>query len=77
MGLRSVLRDAWEMVPIVLLLFAGSLIALRSGVHGDSSGQGLKHLASNLYHMVLRVIGYVAVLLAIQYWVGQRVLLGW
>jgi hypothetical protein len=77
MGLRSLLREAWEMVPILLLLFAGSLIALRSGLDRSASRQGLRQFTGNLYRMLLRVMGYVAVLLALQYWIGQRPLMGW
>jgi hypothetical protein len=77
MVLRSVLKEAWEVVPILLLLVAGSLIALRSGVHRPATNQGLRQFAGNLYQIVLRVLGYVAVLLALQYWIGTRPLLGW
>jgi hypothetical protein len=65
------------MVPILLLLLAGSLIALRSGVPRPASSQGLRQFAGNLYSMLLRVTGYVAVLMALQYWIGLRPLLGW
>ena len=33
--------------------------------------------SGNLSQMPLRIIGYVAVLLALQYWIGLRPLLGW
>jgi hypothetical protein len=65
------------MVPILLLLLAGSLITLRSGVHRPASSQDLRQFGGNLYQMLLRVMGYVVVLIALQYWVGQRPLLGW
>jgi hypothetical protein len=77
MSAGSLFRQAWEIVPILLLLVAGSLIALRSGVHGPSSSQDLRQFGGNLYQMLLRVMGYVAVLMALQYWIGQRPLLGW
>jgi len=77
MGPGSLLREAWEAVPILLLLLAGSLIALRSGVDRPASGQNVRQFFGNLYQMVLRLMGYVAVLLALQYWIGLRPLLGW
>ena len=77
MGPGSLLREVWELVPILLLLLAGSLIALRSGVDRPAQGQNLRQFFGNLYQMLLRVMGYVAVLLALQYWIGLRPLLGW
>ena len=71
------LREAWEAVPILLLLLAGSLIALRSGVDRPATNRNLRQFFGNLYQMLLRVLGYVAVLLALQYWIGLRPVLGW
>ena len=71
------LREAWEAVPILLLLLAGSLIALRSGVDRPASNRNLRQFLGNLYQMLLRIMGYVAVLLALQYWIGLRPVLGW
>ena len=77
MGPGSLFREAWEAVPILLLLLAGSLIALRSGVDRPAPDRNLRQFFRNLYQMVLRLMGYVAVLLALQYWIGLRPLLGW
>ena len=77
MSLSSVLSEAWEIVPIVVLLFAGGLIALRSGADRPPSERNLRQIARNLSQMILRVAGYVALLLALQYWIGQRPMLGW
>ena len=77
MGPGSLLREAWEAVPILLLLLAGSLIALRSGVDRPVSTRNLRQFFGNLYQILLRVLGYVAVLLALQYWIGLRPVLGW
>ena len=77
MGPGSLLREAWEAVPILFLLLAGSLIALRSGVDRPVSTRNLRQFFGNLYQMLLRVLGYVAVLLALQYWIGLRPVLGW
>jgi hypothetical protein len=77
MGLRSLLREAWEFIPILLLLLAGGLIALKSGVQRPASSRDFWQLAGNFYQMLLRVIGYAAVLLALQYWIGLRPVLGW
>jgi hypothetical protein len=77
MGPGSLLREAWEVIPVLLLLAAGSLIALRSGIDRPETSRSFRQLLANLYHMLLRVMGYVAVLLALQYWIGLRPLLGW
>src|SRR5271165_5056168 len=47
---------------------------------GDVPGNADDHvreIAGDLSHMIVRVAGYVAVLLALQYCAGQRALLGW
>jgi hypothetical protein len=77
MSLGSLLREAWEIVPVLLLLTAGGLIAVRSGVRQPASSRDLRQLAGNFYQMILRVIGYAAILLALQYWIGLRPVLGW
>jgi hypothetical protein len=77
MSLSSVLSEVWEIVPIVILLLVGGLIALRSGNEASTSGWNLHQIARNTSQMALRVAGYVAVLFALQYFVGQRPMLGW
>jgi hypothetical protein len=77
MSPSSVLSEVWEIVPILVLLLAGGLIALRSGAGKPASGLDIRQIGRNLSQMVLRVAGYVAVLLALQYWIGQRPMLGW
>ncbi len=77
MSLSGVLSEVWEIVPIVVLLLVGGLIALRSGTDRPSAELTFLQIARNISHMVLRVAGYVAVLLALQYFVGQRPMLGW
>jgi hypothetical protein len=77
MSASSVLSEVWEVVPILVLLLAGGLIAVRSGADKPVSGLDIRQIARNLSQMVLRVAGYVAVLLALQYFIGQRPLLGW
>jgi hypothetical protein len=77
MGPGSLIRETWEAIPIVLLLMAGGMIALKSGVRRSDSSQSLRQIAGNLSQMILRVVGYVAVLLALQYWIGLRPQLGW
>jgi hypothetical protein len=77
MGPGSLLRQVWEVIPVLFLLLVGSLIALRSGVEQPASGRNFRQIVGNLYQMLLRIMGYVAVLLALQYWIGLRPLLGW
>jgi hypothetical protein len=77
MSPSSVLSEVWEIVPILILLLAGGLIAVRSGADEPTTGLDIRQIARNLSQMILRVAGYVAVLLALQYFIGQRPLLGW
>jgi hypothetical protein len=77
MSLSTVLTEVWELVPILLLLVVGGVIALRSGAERPASESSILRLARNLSQMILRVAGYVALLLALQYWIGQRPMLGW
>jgi hypothetical protein len=77
MGPGSILRQLWAVIPVLFLLLAGGLIALRSGVEQPASGTKLHQFVGNFYQMVLRIMGYVAVLLALQYWIGQRPTFGW
>jgi len=64
-------------VPILFLLAVGAIIALRSGVGELQTGRDYLQIAGNLSQMILRVVGYVAILLAIQYLIGLRPSLGW
>jgi len=64
-------------VPILFLLAVGAIIALRSGVGELETGRDYMQIAGNLSQMILRVLGYVAILLAVQYLIGLRPSLGW
>jgi hypothetical protein len=77
LGPGSLLREAWELVPVLLLLLIGALIAGQSGVRHAPTGQGIRQVVRNLSHVLLRILGYVAVLLTLQYCIGLRPSLGW
>lgn len=64
-------------VPILFLLAVGAIIALRSGVGELETGRDYLQVVGNLSQMILRVVGYVAILLAVQYLIGLRPSLGW
>jgi len=64
-------------LPVVILLVVGAAIALHSGVDEVETSRDYRQIAGNLSQMVLRVAGYVAILLAVQYMVGLRPSLGW
>jgi len=64
-------------VPILFLLAVGAIIALRSGVGEPQTGRDYLQIAGNLSQVILRVVGYVAILLAVQYLIGLRPSLGW
>ncbi|WP_210420452.1 hypothetical protein [Aquisphaera giovannonii] len=63
--------------PILLLVAAGAMIASRSGVTRLSTGQDYLKVAGNLSQMMLRIFGYVIILMGIQYMIGMRPSLGW
>jgi hypothetical protein len=71
------IKEAWVVIPILLLLFAGCLIAVRSGVERRTSGLDVRQIIRTFWRVLLRLAGYVAVLLALQYWIGLRPSLGW
>jgi hypothetical protein len=77
MSPSSVLSEVWEVVPILVLLLAGALIAVRSGTDALASRVRFRQIARNVSLMVLRIAGYVAVLLVLQHFIGQRASLGW
>jgi hypothetical protein len=77
MSLSTVLSEVWEIVPILVLLLVGGMIALGSGGDHPTRGLDFRQIARNISQMVLRVAGYVAVLIALQYCIGQRPTLGW
>ncbi len=74
---RNLIREAWELVPILLLLLVGASIAIRSGVHRLTLRQDFRQVMGNLSQIVLRVLGYVAALLLVHQWIGIRPGLGW
>jgi hypothetical protein len=73
----SLIVEAWEVVPILLLLLVGGLIAIGSGVHRLASPQDARQLAGNLSGILLRVIGYLVAILLVHDWIGIRPGLGW
>ena len=77
MSLDSVSEGLLILGPIILLLVVGAVIALRSGVHDLSTGQGYLQIAGNLSRMLLRVACYVVILLTLQSLIGLRPSLGW
>lgn len=77
MSAGRVIQGFMMFMPIALLLTVGSAIALRSGVGELSTGRDYLRMAGNLSQMLLRIVGYVAILIAVQYFVGLRPSLGW
>jgi hypothetical protein len=77
MSLDSLPEGLLILAPIILLLVVGAVIALRSGVHDLSTGQGYLQIAGNLSRMLLRVACYVVILLTLQSLIGLRPSLGW
>ena len=65
------------LVPVFVLLSVGTWIALRSGVGELNTGRDYLQIAGNLSQMLLRIAGYLVILLVLQYLVGLRPSLGW
>jgi hypothetical protein len=75
--MNPVLEGSLIIGPILLLLAVGAIIALRSGVGELQTGRDYLQIVGNLSQMILRVVGYVAILIAVQYLIGLRPSLGW
>jgi hypothetical protein len=71
------LIQAWELVPIVLLLLVGGVIAIWSGVHRLTSQQDLRQVLGNVSQILLRILAYAAAMLLVHEWIGIRPGLGW
>jgi uncharacterized 2Fe-2S/4Fe-4S cluster protein (DUF4445 family) len=77
MELRHIVAMAAVATPILTLFLAGAFIAARSGVERVSSGRDVLQIAGNFSAMLLRVAGYVVVLLLVQHFIGLRSTFGW
>jgi hypothetical protein len=71
------IKEAWVVLPILLLLFVGGAIALRSGVEYSATGLDARLMVRNLSRMLLRILAYVVLLVVLQYCIGLRPSLGW
>ncbi len=71
------IKQAWVVVPVLLLLVVGGVIAVQSGVAASGSGYNLRQLGGTLARVCLRIVGYVVALLILQYYIGLRPSLGW
>lgn len=72
-----VLEGVAVVASITVLIVAGAVIALRSGVGELNTGRDYLRIAGNLSQMLLRIAGYVAILMGVQYMIGLRPSLGW
>jgi hypothetical protein len=77
LGTGHQIREAWVVLPILLLLFVGGVIAIRSGVERSPSGLDFRLLVRNISRMLLRIVAYVLLLVVLQYCIGLRPSLGW
>jgi succinate dehydrogenase hydrophobic anchor subunit len=77
MDAGSWIRGAWEVVPILLLLLIGGMIAIRSGLNHPTSRQQLRQVVGNLSQILLRIVAYAAAMLLVHEWIGMRPGLGW
>jgi len=71
------IKEAWVVLPILLLLLVGGVIAVQSGVERSASGLDLRLMVRNLSRMLLRIVAYVVLLVVVQYCIGLRASFGW
>jgi hypothetical protein len=76
-GIMDSLKTILVYGPILGLLAVGFLVSLRSGVVSLSTPQGFRLLLSNLSLVLLRLIGFLAGLFAVQQMIGYPIRLGW
>jgi len=77
LGAGHQIREAWVVLPILLLLFVGGAIAVQSGVERRAKGFDFGLMVRNLSRMLLRIVAYVVLLVVLQYCIGLRPSLGW
>jgi len=77
MDLKHIVAVSVVSVPILALLLGGALIAARSGVEHVTSAKDVRQIAGNFSAMLVRVAGYVMVLMLVQHLIGLRPSFGW
>ena len=63
-------KSLFVLGPILGLLLAGLVIALRSGAASFSTHQGVERLVGNFSQLMLRMVGYLIGLFALQRFLG-------
>ena len=76
-SLARALQGLLILIPVMVLLLIGTAIALRSGVTELRSHGDYARLVGNFSQMILRIAGYIIVLLTVQHLVGLRSSFGW
>jgi hypothetical protein len=71
------MKEIFLTSTVLGLLLVGFLISLRSGVVGQGTSRGLRMTAENFWALLLRVIGYVVGLVAVQRAIGSPSVLDW
>jgi hypothetical protein len=77
LGAGHQIKEAWVVLPILLLLFVGGMIAVQSGVERSARGLDLRLMVRNFTRLLLRIAAYVIGLVLLQYCIGLRPSLGW
>lgn len=65
------------LAPIVGLVVLGLVIALRSGAANLSTHQGTARFVSNLWQLLLRLVGWAVGIFAVQQLMGAPSVLSW
>ncbi len=73
----NLIVEAWEIVPIILLLLVGGAIAIPSGIRQLASFRDARQLIGNLSGILLRLLGYLAAMFLVHDWIGLRPGMGW
>lgn len=69
-NLLELVRGLILLIPIGILFSIGGLIALNSGANQPNSGYALRRYAVNLGSLLLHLCCVLALLMAVQQWVG-------
>jgi hypothetical protein len=65
------------LLPILGLLAVGLVLALNSGAVAAGARGGLRVVAENFSAILIRVAGYLAVMMAVQRFIGSPPLMDW
>lgn len=74
----TLMQDYLILLPVLLLIVVGVVIALQSGeVSEIKNGRGLGQMAGNFSSLLVRVVGYLTAIGLVERIIGSPTLFGW